>query len=178
MPHDPLDFAQERPNFKEWLEFVEANRHSIALIMDNLLNPRNIGALFRLADAARIEQLYFFGQLPVDGPSINDRVKKAARSTQKYVPYSRIEDLHELARLKGKYHFIALERTDTSVEYLEMDYPGQTALIVGNEQTGISKEVLALCEAAIHIPMYGINTSMNVAMAAAVAVYAILQKKL
>ena len=55
-------------------------------------------------------------------------------------------------------------------------FRGRSVMVIGNEKDGVSEELLALCQTSIHIPMYGVNTSMNVAMATAIAVYGLLAR--
>ena len=133
---------------------------------------RNIGALFRLADAARLEKLYF-----LDWPEhlSEKKLKRVSRSTVQYVPYERI-DLQVVEQLAAERPFVGLEITDQSKPYSDFQAAGSTVLVVGHEAHGIPPQVLALCKACIHLPMYGVNTSMNVAMATGIAVYGLLER--
>ena len=69
------------------------------------------------------------------------------------------------------YQIVALEQTDYSVNYTEFDYKKPLAIVVGNEVDGIKEETLALCDAAIEIPMNGIANSLNVSTATGIVIF-------
>jgi tRNA G18 (ribose-2'-O)-methylase SpoU len=71
---------------------------------------------------------------------------------------------------------VALEITDESIPYYEIkpeDFP--LCLIVGNEITGITEEVLSMCDLSIEIPQFGIKHSLNVAVAYGIAVFELVK---
>lgn len=76
---------------------------------------------------------------------------------------------------------MALEITDESQSLLEFDLPPISNnrplyLIAGNEAAGVDQKILDVCDVSVHLPMYGQNTSMNVAVALGAAVYLLLGK--
>jgi len=168
----PLNFEESRPKLEEHLAFIEKNRHPMIFILDHLTDKRNIAALFRLADAARIEHIYFYGK---KGPDLDARTKRIARAASGFVPSSTIDNFEALVLLKNKYHFTALEITNLSKPYYQYEGPEAIALVIGNEQRGVSLPLLQLCEQSVHIPMMGRNASMNVAMAAGIVTYGLLE---
>ncbi|WP_188374257.1 TrmH family RNA methyltransferase [Winogradskyella haliclonae] len=148
----------------------------ITLICDGVTNAPNIGSLFRVSDALGVEELIFCG----DNVQLGKRIKKTSRSTEKYVPH-RIETdiLAVISDLKRKNYFvIALEITDTSIRLndYELNTNRPVALIVGNENFGISEAVLKLTDATVHINMFGENTSMNVVQATSIALYELIKQ--
>ena len=86
--------------------------------------------------------------------------------------HATFDDVVALLRDDGV-QIVALEQTPQSVDYRTYCPSGPTALVVGNEPVGIAPEHLALCDAAIEIPMYGHKTSLNVSVAAGIALYAL-----
>ncbi len=64
-----------------------------------------------------------------------------------------------------------MEQDEKSVPYTEIDYQLPLAFVVGNETTGISKEVLDICDAVVEIPMWGVNTSLNVIISLGIVSY-------
>lgn len=164
----PTDFKEERPDLEERLEQIKANRHPVSLLLDGVQDMRNIGSMFRLADAARLEQLYIYrlvGELELH------KVKRTSRSTHEYVPYKQLHSLEEITALKATHDLVAVEITNTSVPYTEFVPKRPTILIVGSERNSVSESLLQLTDSCVHIPMYGVNTSMNVAVAAGIVVY-------
>lgn len=77
-----------------------------------------------------------------------------------------------LARLSADgYALVGLEQTEASVSLYEFAFPRRTALVVGNERTGLDDDVLELMDRLVEIPVYGLPYSHNVATATAMALY-------
>ena len=149
----------------------------IVLICDGVQSPSNIGSLFRICDALGISEIIFCDAI------INiksSRLQKTARSTQRKIIYSESESIKtSLEHLKNKgYKIVALEITDSSIAIENFSLPlnQKVALVIGNEQKGISKEVLQNDPTTVHIEMYGENSSMNVVQAATIALHSIVNK--
>ena len=148
----------------------------ITIVCDNVVNAPNIGSLFRLADAFGIEELVFCG----DDISLGKRMKRTSRSTEKYVNYRIESDIHGvISNLKEKqYQILALEITNSShpLSELKVNNNQPIAMIVGNENFGISESVLKKVDQTVHITMYGNNSSMNVVQATAIGLYVLTKQ--
>lgn len=146
----------------------------LILACDNWQDPRNVGMAFRLADAFGVEAIWLGGTTPVPP---NRKISKTARSTESWVPFVHQHNLAEaLVELRAKeYTLIGVEITNQSKaldEYLSTEVQQPTVLVLGAEQSGISKEVLEVLDDCVHISMYGRNSSLNVATALAIALSA------
>lgn len=143
----------------------------ITIICDNISNAPNIGSLFRTADAFGVEQLIFCG----DDIPMGRKMTKTARATEKVVPFKiEANALEAVMVLKQEgYQIIALEITSNSNPLHSFTYNQQfpTALVIGDENFGVSEEVLKNCDHILHIEMFGQNSSMNVVQATSVALY-------
>lgn len=152
-------------------------RFPVCVVAQDMSMHNNIGSLFRLADALGIEQLYFVGDF-VDMP--NAKVSKIARHTDRHVAYSMNPDaIAQLKSLKSQgYRLIALEICNSSrpLQELKIDNQQPSCLILGAEQKGLSQALLELADEVFHIPMMGVNSSMNVVTASAIALYQITQQ--
>ena len=137
----------------------------------------NIGNLFRIADALGVEKIYLTGRSSVPP---NRKIKKTSRSTEKYVPYYYEQNpLSIVQQLKSDgYKIISLEITSTSIDI--RDFPcssmGKVCLILGSENAGVSQELLDVSDCAIHIPMLGHNSSMNVVTACSIVTFEFIKK--
>ncbi|WP_173021506.1 TrmH family RNA methyltransferase [Lewinella sp. W8] len=154
----------------------------IRLLCPDWQDPRNVGAAFRLSDAAGIRQLILAGDTPAPP---NSRINKTARSTVRSVPYRHYPDaVAALRELRGAGHYLlALEITDQSQSIFEYSLPAAVredqrdlVLVTGAESQGVAPDLLALCHDSIHLPMFGQNTSMNVSVATGIAVYELLRQ--
>ena len=172
-PNRPLSFHDLRPRPAERQAEIRTDRFPIALLLDRLDDPGNLGLLFRLADAARLQEIILW-QTPMDEPG--RKTRRIARSTVPIVPFRHLQTEAELAALADEYSLVALEYTNRSIPYTEFQPTGPVLLLAGNEQEGLSPLLLDAAEASIHLPMYGLNSSLNVACAASVAVYDLLGK--
>ena len=168
-----LDFQDERTDSEVPQQRAKALRHPLVLILDGLENPSNAGSIFRLADAIRAQHVFLYD---MEGMASSKKFQKAARSTQRYVPWSYLFELPEIEALKSTYQLVGLEITDNSIPFRAFHPSGPVALIIGNEKRGVRQDLLNLTEACIHLPMYGLNTSLNVAVAAGIAAYELLHK--
>lgn len=143
----------------------------ITLVCDNVTNAPNIGSLFRISDAFGIEEIIFCGS----DIEIGKRTKKTSRATEKYVPFQNNQNITEIITdLKNKnYLCVALEITDKSrpLSKFKLKKNQPIALIIGNENFGISENILDMVHETIHINMYGENTSMNVVQATSITFY-------
>ncbi|WP_452231211.1 TrmH family RNA methyltransferase [Lacinutrix sp. MEBiC02404] len=143
----------------------------ITIICENVTNAPNIGSLFRTADAFGIEKMVFCGeQIP-----LGRKMTKTSRATEKVVNYEVQENASEVVtqyKKKG-YHIVALEITSESTSIHSSTFPKEKpiALIIGDENFGVSQDILKQCDAIIHIDMFGQNSSMNVVQATTIALY-------
>ena len=145
------------------------------LIVPNVRSAHNVGAMFRTADGAGVGKIYLCGYSPVPPHPQLDKVSLGAEKT---VPF---EYCRQAGRLLIKLkkmgdNIVALEQTKTSVDLFDFKPKFPLALIVGNEKEGVSKTLLKYCDAAVEIPMRGHKNSLNVSVAAGVAMYEIKSK--
>ncbi|MCV6615224.1 MAG: hypothetical protein OIF35_09625 [Cellvibrionaceae bacterium] len=150
----------------------------LSLLLHDLHSPSNVGALFRLADALGIKHIYLSGDSPAPP---NRKLRQAARSTERHVSFSQHGHWREvLSRLAAQsYTCLALEISADSVplnQYCQQPLPSKLCLIPGSENHGLQSELLNACDGAVHIPMCGHNSSMNVSHACAIACYTILSQ--
>lgn len=148
-------------------------RRPLFFILENIYDTYNVGGLFRLADALNAEKIFLCGQ--TETPP-NHKIKKASIGTDKIVDWeyckTASEAITEVKKLtKNRAGVIAVEQTPTSVQYTKAKYQLPLALVFGNETFGVTPETLALVDRSVIIPMYGINKSLNVIVAAAIVSY-------
>lgn len=152
------------------------NKFPLVVLCDGLSSPANVGGLFRVCEAFGVEQILFYnGDIDIN----SSRLKKTARETYKSVDYDICDDINITLKglIKKGYDIIALEISEISIpsERVTLDNKA-VVLIIGNEQFGISEEILALTSKHMHIEMYGKNSSMNVVQATGIALYTIVNK--
>lgn len=155
-------------------------RQEIYLVLHNIRSAYNVGSIFRTADAAGVKKIYICGY----SPTPNDKkVTKTSLGAEKFVPWEYHRQTWRLMeKLKQKgVQVVALEQTKKSVDYRRFR-PSQPAgeplaLVVGNEVRGLSEKILARADRIIKVPMFGRKESLNVAVAAGIAVYELIKNK-
>ena len=161
MPHPP------RPDRHV---FPSLPRRPIRLVLDGVTHLPNIGTIFRLCDAFRLERLYVCG---FAFELHKRRLTRAAAGTLGWVPWEPRAHASEIvleSRAQG-YSIAAVELCEGSVrpEALRSDTP--ICLVLGAERHGISAAVLQLADQFIEIPTDGLGGSINLTTAAAIVVY-------
>lgn len=151
-------------------------KHPLIIICDNVLDTYNVGSIFRLADAVAAQKVILCGET-LTPP--NSRIKKASINTWQWVSWEYGKDTKEVvARLKGEgYSMIAVEQDARSIPFHHASYTFPLAIIVGNETTGVSRDVLDMADAIVEIPMWGINKSLNVMVSCGIVLYEILSRQ-
>ncbi len=151
------------------------DKKNIVLVLPNIRSCHNVGAMFRTADAFSIEKLYLVGYTSTPPKIQIDKVSLGAETWMPWEKRGEVKPLVNELKEMG-YTILALEKNDQSVNIgdwgLESD-ADNIALIVGNEVDGIDEETLELCDVVVHIPMQGKKESLNVSIAAGVAMYAL-----
>lgn len=157
-------------------KFKKIKRNPIYIVLDSVLDTYNVGAIFRLADAVAAEKIILCGE--TETPP-NTRIKKASINTTEWVDWSytstAVEALQELKSQNSKIKIIAIEQDSRSIPFQEAEYSFPIALVVGHETHGVSKEVLDICDQIVELPMYGINTSLNVMVSLGIVLYQIIK---
>jgi len=98
-------------------------------------------------------------------------LEKKSRSTSKYIDFEYIDNIEDIKKLKENFKMIVLDKTNKSIPYNKYKYSEPFCLIIGAERTGVSEELIKISDLSLHLPMNGINTSINVATAASVVLY-------
>lgn len=152
-------------------------RSPMYFILDNIYDTYNIGGLFRLADALAIEKIFICGESETPP---NHKVKKASIGTYKVVPWeycaTTIEAVEKLRSEIKDIQIVSVELDDSAVLYSDVAYAAPCALILGNETTGISADVMKASDYVAYLPMYGYNTSMNVIVSGAIIAYHVRER--
>lgn len=143
---------------------------SIRLLAHNVRSLWNVGAFFRTCDALAIEKLYLTGYT---GIPPRKEITKTALGADATVPWEQANDpLPALQQLRDDgWELIALELSDDA-QALTDYHPGErTCIVVGHELDGVPERLRTLCHRTVMIPMLGTKESLNVAVAAGIALW-------
>jgi tRNA (guanosine-2'-O-)-methyltransferase len=147
----------------------------LSLILDSVGTPGNVGSIVRTAAAYRAEHLWLAGATPaLSSPG----VAKTALGTDRYVASSAVASGAE-AVAEGRdagFTVVAIELSEGAVALHELALPDAVCLVVGNEDHGVSRAALAAADHVAYLPMLGRVGSLNVATAAAIAMYEVRRR--
>lgn len=157
-------------NSKKYLKKLE--RSKIFAILHNIRSAHNVGAIFRTADAVKIEKLYLTGYTPT--PLTNQKeIAKTALGAENYVKWEKYQSISYLLKKLKKQNFtiVAVEQHESSIPYFKFKPKFPLVLIFGNEVSGLSKKILKKVDFILEIPMLGKKRSLNVAVAFGIVVF-------
>ncbi|MEJ5255697.1 MAG: TrmH family RNA methyltransferase [Acidimicrobiales bacterium] len=142
----------------------------VALALDGVQNPFNVGAIVRSAAAYGVEQLWLTaGSTPPDHP----KVHKTALGSQRYLRWTSVADgaaAVQAARDDG-YLVVGLELAEGASPIQELALDVDVCFAIGHEDRGLSRATLEACDQLAYLPLVGRIASLNVATATAIALY-------
>lgn len=154
-------------------EFKEADKLPLVVVLDNVRSQHNVGAVFRTADAMRIERVVLCG---ICCCPPNQELHKTALGAEESVNWSYYQDTIEAVKALQEegYTVYAVEQAHDSMtleEAAEEVQRTKVAVVLGHEVFGVQQEVVDLCTQCIEIPQYGTKHSMNVSVTAGIVMY-------
>lgn len=149
----------------------------IEVVLDNLRSTLNVGSIFRTADGAGVSHIHCCGTTPTPK---HPKIVKSGLGAEDFTAWTYDRNaLVCVQSLKQQGYFIlCLEVTVNSVSVTDCRDQisnQKIALVVGNEVSGIDPDVLKIADQVFSIPMLGRKTSLNVAVAFGIAIYALLK---
>lgn len=151
-------------------------KDNFIIVLPNIRSCHNVGAMFRTADGAGVNKIYLTGYTPKPE---DIKVTKVSLGAEKWVSWQYEKQAWRvLKQLKSEgYNIVALEQTKNSVNIYKWKPKLPLVLVVGNEKTGVTKGLIKYCDESIEIPMKGKKNSLNVSVAAGIAMYYIMSKE-
>jgi len=138
------------------------------LLCDKVNDPGNMGTIIRISDAADCGLLLMEDTVDIYSP----KTVRASMGSFFHIKAKSGLTKEDVLKLKEDgYKIISGALSDEAIDFKDADYSGKTIIVVGNEANGISEEILAISDALVKIPIYGLAESLNVAVAASLLVY-------
>jgi len=157
---------------REWRRRTEGR---VALLLDSVSTPFNVGAIERTAAAMRVDDVWLSGST---ADPDHDRTRKTALGSERFLTFHRVESAVaavDAARAAG-YRVIGIELADDAVALPDAELSGDVCLVVGHEDRGLATAVLGACDQVAFIPQLGRIGSLNVATATAIALYEVRRR--
>ena len=169
--------------------YREADKLPLTVVLDNVRSQHNVGAVFRTADAMRIERVVLCG---ICCCPPNQEIHKTALGAEESVDWQYYKDTIEAVKALQEqgYQVYAVEQAHDSITLEQAaqqisnqpsaisnqpsaitNHQSQWAVVLGHEVFGVQQEVVDLCDGCIEIPQYGTKHSMNVSVTAGIVMY-------
>lgn len=150
-------------------EILEASEVPLILILDGVEDPRNLGAILRVAECADIDGVIIPERRAV---GLTDTVAKSSAGAIEYVKVAKTANLNRLIEdLKARNIWVVGTSVDAEMDIYEWDWRQPSALVLGGEGSGLHRLVAENCDVLVKIPMYGKIDSLNVSVAAGVILF-------
>lgn len=155
-------------------EDLAKKEQSVVLILDEIQDPRNFGAIIRSAEVFKVDLIIIPERNSV---KINETVVKTSAGAIEYVNITKVTNLSEtINKLKKLGYWVYGAAGEATTYYNSETFPNKIALVLGNEGNGIRKKVREHCDKLIKIPMYGKINSLNVSVAAGILLSRFINK--
>ena len=168
---------------KEYLELEELltisqqkNEPPFYVVLDGVEDPQNLGSIIRTAEAAGVHGIVIRERRAVGLTAV---VAKPSAGAVEYMPVARVNNIAQaIETLKKNNVWVVGIDPSGKMEYDRVDYQPPTAIVIGGEGQGLSDLVKKRCDFLASIPMRGKITSLNAAVAAALAMYAAFRQRM
>ena len=169
----PLSPTDLKRLHRGWRRRTEAR---VALVLDGVMTPVNVGSIVRLAAAYGASPVWLAGST---APASHPGARKTAMGTGRFVEV--VEGLGAgqaiaSAREEG-FRVVGIELASGAVPLHELAFAGDVCMVVGNEDHGLSAGALSACDDLAYLPLVGKVGSLNVATAAAIALYEVRRRE-
>ncbi len=157
------------------LQQLRTQNNLFILILDQIQDPQNLGAILRTAHCAGVDAVFIPERRACE---ITPLVQKVSAGASEYLKISLAKNLARLIdALKEFPVWVYGAAADAKSVYSSLDYSGNVAWVMGNEGEGMRSLVKQKCDALVSIPLHGAIDSLNVSVATGVLLYEVLRQR-
>ena len=162
-------------NADELLEKIAAKEKSLTLILDGVEDPRNLGAILRVAECVGADGVF----IPEHrAAGLTETVVKTAAGATEYIKIAKVKNLNRLIEeLKSHNIWVVGTSAEAETDYTEWDWSQSSALVLGSEGKGLHRLVAENCDMLVKIPMKGKIESLNVSVACGVILFEAIRQR-
>lgn len=158
------------------LSHILEQHTNLLLVLDGILDPRNLGALLRTAEAAGVGGVVLPQRRAAPLSAV---VEKTAAGATAYLPVCQVSNLaRSLDRIQATGYWLVGLAPEAPQTLYDLGPQHDIALVLGGEEKGLRPVVRARCDCLVGLPMRGEIGSLNVAVAGAIALYEILRRNM
>lgn len=149
-------------------EALRVSAHPFAVMFENWIGDFNISTGIRNANGFNAKEVFYIGNRKWD--------RRGAVGVYNYTPVNWIANVEELTELQQQYTFIGVDNVPGSIPMEPFQWPHNTLMIFGEEATGLTPGIQAMCQNIVHIQMFGSVRSFNCGSASGIAMYDFVSK--
>jgi len=167
--------AADYADSEEVLERVAQEENPLVLVLDGVEDPRNLGAILRVAECAGVKALFLPEHRAV---GLTETVVKTSAGATEYVETAKVKNLNRLIeQLKEMNIWVVGASGDAETEYSDWDWSRPTAVVMGSEGNGLHRLVAENCDTLVRIPMRGKINSLNVSVATGILLFEVVRQR-
>lgn len=158
------------------LKVLRQRQANLTVVMENVQDPHNISAVMRTCDAVGIQDIFIVN---TKIPRHKKFGAKSSSSAAKWLTVHQFDDVTACFKaLRNSYETIlSTHLSGDAVSLYDINFTKSTALVFGNEHSGVSEEVRTLADGNFIVPQMGIIRSLNISVACAVSIYEAFRQK-
>lgn len=157
-------------------EVIEKSKNPFILILDQINDVRNFGAIIRTAEISGVDGIII--QNSSSAPVNSDTIKTSAGAIFN-IPICKVNHIKDaIYHLKSMNISIISASEKSEKNIYDVDLKGPLAIIMGSEQKGINKSVINLSNESVKLPMYGKIESLNVSVACGIFLYEVVRQRI
>jgi tRNA G18 (ribose-2'-O)-methylase SpoU len=168
--------SMDELNRKSADAFREADKKPVMVVLENVRSAYNVGSVFRTADAFLLKGIHICGYT---ARPPHKEIRKTALGSDETVTWNHFPNAAEaIAHLREEgYKVYAVEQAEGSIplQQFNRQQHDKTALIFGNEVTGVEQSTILLCDGCIEIPQMGTKHSLNISVAAGIVLWEMIR---
>lgn len=182
MPYDPdspyaqwtrnvIDEFKELPN-EEIHHKLNERSNGFGVLMTHVTGDFNIGTVLRSANFHGAKDFFYYGRRKFD--------RRGCVGVHNYTKMQYLESIQNIHELKDRYTLVGLENNipgTIPIHDFDWNLSKPPCIIVGEECNGIADDVIGMCDVLVEIPNFGSVRSMNVGVAASIAMHDFVSKK-
>jgi len=168
--------AERRAKLVE--EYYSNKIKDVEILVDNVWDPHNVAALSRTADGFGISKINLY-YTHNKFPDLEKVGKKSSSSANKWIKFSKVEDLNAFVSEKKAqgFEFVGADLNANAERLDNFEFPSKCIIVLGAESEGLSAEIKKICNKFVFIPMAGMVESYNVSVAGGVVMYELFRQK-
>jgi tRNA (guanosine-2'-O-)-methyltransferase len=162
--------------FNKIQSVLSTRQNDLTVVLENVYDPHNISAVMRTCDAVGVQEIYV---LNTKIPLHKKWGKRSSSSALKWLTIHQFDNLNScLKAIRSQYDIVLTTHlSHDAVGLYNLDLTKKTALVFGNEHSGLSEEIRALADGNFMIPQTGMIRSLNISVACAVTLYEAYRQK-